>query len=311
MEAKDEESGEERLLAVGADNRIDGHLNTWTFTLRYPAYNNYAYKVRYRLQGFSEQWTEAGRQLSQSYARLPYGDYTFQAEVYDENGTLASVECPFVLLPPWYLSGWAIAGYILLGIALLFCLQYTFYWAMKRKKDHAMEHQRILHQAELEKHEKKIVELEKERLETDLRTKSKELAGMVMTNIVHQEFLNQLKEEIQKQRLAPQFTRKSLDKLLSLVNNNIVSDEENWQVFQANFDRIHENFFRNLKQQYPSLTSGDLRVCALLRLNLPTKEIAKLLNLSIRGVDAARYRLRKKFNLTPEDSLTAFMISFK
>ena len=311
MEAKDEESGEERLLAVGADNRIDGHLNTWTFTLRYPAYNNYAYKVRYRLQGFSEQWTEAGRQLSQSYARLPYGDYTFQAEVYDENGTLASVECPFVLLPPWYLSGWAIAGYILLGIALLFCLQYTFYWAMKRKKDHAMEHQRILHQAELEKHEKKIVELEKERLETDLRTKSKELAGMVMTNIVHQEFLNQLKEEIQKQRLAPQFTRKSLDKLLSLVNNNIVSDEENWQVFQANFDRIHENFFRNLKQQYPSLTSGDLRVCALLRLNLPTKEIAKLLNLSIRGVDAARYRLRKKFNLAPEDSLTAFMISFK
>lgn len=311
IEALDEETGEQRLLPAGAGNRVDGHLNTWTFTLRYPVYNDFAYKVRYRLEGFSEQWTEAGRKLSQSYARLPYGNYVFHAEIYDENGTLASVECSFVLLPPWYLSGWAIAGYVVLGILLLLFLQYVSYRIIKQKKDRDMEHQRILHQAELEKHEKKIVELEKERLETDLRAKSKELASMVMTNIVHQEFLKQLKEEIQQQRLAPQFTRKSLDKLLALVNNNIVSDEENWRVFQANFDRIHENFFRHLKQQYPSLTSGDLRVCALLRLNLPTKEIANLLNLSIRGVDAARYRLRKKFNLAPEDSLTAFMINFK
>lgn len=311
IEAKNEETGRKELLPVGTDNRVDGHLNTLTFTLRYPAYNNYAYKVRYRLEGFSEQWTEADRRLSQSYARLPYGDYRFRAEIYDENGTLASVDYPFVLLSPWYLSGWAIAGYVLLGILLLLLLQYVFYRAMQRKKNRDMEHQRILHQAELEKHEKKIVELEKERLETDLRAKSKELAGVVMTNIVHQEFLKQLKEEIQQQRLAPQFTRKSLDKLLAMVNNNIVSDEESWRVFQANFDRIHENFFRHLKQQYPSLTSGDLRICALLRLNLPTKEIAKLLNLTIRGVDAARYRLRKKFNLSPEDSLTAFMINFK
>uniref|UniRef100_UPI001E579064 helix-turn-helix transcriptional regulator n=1 Tax=Bacteroides uniformis TaxID=820 RepID=UPI001E579064 len=60
-----------------------------------------------------------------------------------------------------------------------------------------------------------------------------------------------------------------------------------------------------------SYTSGDLRFCALLRLNMPTKEIAKLLNISTRGVDAARYRLRKKFNLLPEESLTDFLINFK
>ena len=55
-------------------------------------------------------------------------------------------------------------------------------------------------------------------------------------------------------------------------------------MFQANFDRIHENFFRNLKLQYTDLTSGDLRFCALLRLNMPTKEISKLLNISTRGL---------------------------
>ncbi|MCZ2517916.1 helix-turn-helix transcriptional regulator, partial [Bacteroides fragilis] len=102
-----------------------------------------------------------------------------------------------------------------------------------------------------------------------------------------------------------------LDKLLSMINQNMVSDEENWNMFQSNFDRIHENFFRNLKEKFPDLTSGDLRLCALLRLNLPTKEIAKLMNISVRGVDAARYRLRKKLGLPPESSLTDFMIAFK
>ena len=76
------------------------------------------------------------------------------------------------------------------------------------------------------------------------------------------------------------------------------------------YDRIVP-IFGNLKLQYTDLTSGDLRFCALLRLNMPTKEIAKLLNISTRGVDAARYRLRKKFNLLPEESLTDFLINFK
>ena len=74
-----------------------------------------------------------------------------------------------------------------------------------------IEQQRITHQAEIEIQEKKIIELEKEQLEADLRFKSKELSGVVMTNIAHQEFLNSLKEEIQQQKLSGQYTRKNLD----------------------------------------------------------------------------------------------------
>ena len=79
------------------------------------------------------------------------------------------------------------------------------------------------------------MELEKEQLEADLRFKSKELSGVVMTNIAHQEFLNSLKEELQQQKLSGQYTRKNLDKLLSMINQNMVSDEENWNMFQSNF----------------------------------------------------------------------------
>lgn len=95
------------------------------------------------------------------------------------------------------------------------------------------------------------MELEKEQLEADLRFKSKELSGVVMTNIAHQEFLNSLKEELQQQKLSGQYTRKNLDKLLSMINQNMVSDEENWNMFQSNFDRIHENFFRNPEREVP------------------------------------------------------------
>lgn len=311
MEAIDEWSGEKELLPIRMGHKIKADLNTVAFSLCYPVYNDYTYKVRYKLEGLSDQWVDDDRTLGKRYTRLPFGSYTFRAEIYNENGVLASTEFSFEVMRPWYLSCWAIGGYVIFGLALLFLLLYSVYQFVKKKKDRVIEQQRVAHQAEIELQAKKIMELEKEQLETDLRFKSKELSGVVMTNIAHQEFLSSLKEEIQQQKLSGQYTRKNLDKLLVLVNNNIVSDEENWNMFQANFDRIHENFFRNLKLQYPDLTSGDLRFCALLRLNLPTKEIAKLLNISIRGVDAARYRLRKKFGLSQEDSLTDFMINFK
>ena len=304
-------TGKVKRLSVQKENKIDADLNTVCFSLCYPVYNDYTYKVRYKLEGLSDQWVEGDRSLQKKYTRLPFGAYAFKAEIYNENEVLASVTLPFEVLRPWYLSYWAITGYVLIGLLLLLLLQYIVYQSVKKKKDRVIEQQRIAHQAEIEIQEKKIIELEKEQLEADLRFKSKELSGVVMTNIAHQEFLNSLKEEIQQQKLSGQYTRKNLDKLLVLINQSIVSDEENWNMFQANFDRIHENFFRNLKQQYPDLTAGDLRFCALLRLNMPTKEIAKLLNISVRGVDAARYRLRKKFNLSQEDSLTDFMINFK
>ena len=311
MQVTEEFSDKRKTLVVQSGVKVEHEFNTVSFTLCYPVYNDYTYKVRYRLEGYSDQWIPDGRNLQKKYARLPYGSYVFRAEIYDTGRVLASVEFPFEILSPWYLSYWAVGSYILIGLCLLALLQYIVYRFVKKKKDRVIEQQRVAHQAELERQEKKIIELEKEQLEAVLRFKSKELSSVVMMNIAHQEFLNSLKEEIQKQKLSGQHSRKNLDKLLALVNNNIVSDEESWIMFQANFDRIHENFFRNLKLQYTDLTSGDLRFCALLRLNMPTKEIAKLLNISTRGVDAARYRLRKKFNLLPEESLTDFLINFK
>jgi DNA-binding CsgD family transcriptional regulator len=98
--------------------------------------------------------------------------------------------------------------------------------------------------------------------------------------------------------------------LIKLIDHNL-SDDDQWEQFQNNFDLIHENFFMKLKEKYPALTPSDLRLSALLRLNYSSKEIARMLNLTPRGVEAARYRLRKKLALDSDKNLVDFMINFK
>ncbi len=97
----------------------------------------------------------------------------------------------------------------------------------------------------------------------------------------------------------------------AMKSKDVKPDDEYWKLFQENFDLIHKQFFRHLREKYPSLTSTDLKFCAYLRLNLSTKDIANMSGLSIRGVEGARYRLRKKLDLKEGDDLAAFLIDFK
>ena len=179
-----------------------------------------------------------------------------------------------------------------------------------RKKNEVFMQQEKDRLAQIEKQEKLITTLENERLETDLVHKSKELASATMNIINQKEFLYKLRSEIQSHILSGKINKTEGNKLLSLIVENL-SEEDDWAVFKENFDLIHENFFRKLQEKYPALTPTDLKLCALLRLNYASKEIANMLNLTIRGVEAARYRLRKKLNLSEEDNLVSFMIDFK
>lgn len=76
------------------------------------------------------------------------------------------------------------------------------------------------------------------------------------------------------------------------------------------FNQLHREFYYRLKSTYPELTLKDLKMCAYLRMNLSTKEMTSLLNVKTRGVEASRYRLRKKFKLSKESNLTKFLMQF-
>lgn len=89
-----------------------------------------------------------------------------------------------------------------------------------------------------------------------------------------------------------------------------LSSEEDWDVFKANFNQLHDQFFKRLKEEYPELTPGDLRLAAYLKMNLSSKEVAPLLNISLRGVENKRYRLRRKLQLEPEANLAEFLMQY-
>ena len=94
--------------------------------------------------------------------------------------------------------------------------------------------------------------------------------------------------------------------LVQMINYNF-SPEKEWKEFNANFNRIHKGFTDTLKERFPDLTSNDLRLCALYRIDIPTKDIAEAMGISQTSVKMARYRLRKKLNLSPEEDIHEFL----
>ena len=288
--------------------------NNFLFTVFYPQYNSLnGISFRYKLDGLDMVWSEPTASSRKEYKYLPHGEYTFMAEVLTKNGqTLSRLNYSFEVKPPFYWSIFAKIFYLILFFVLIYGSYLYIRHLFKIKKEKIRVEQEEIRKKEIEKREQQIIALENDKLESELKVKSKELAVSTMTIISKNEILANIKEEViaQKKALGVQYPNKYYSKLIHLLDENL-SSEEDWKVFQTNFDRIHENFFRNLHAKYPELTSNDLRLCAYLRLNLSSKDIAHLMNISPKGVEVARYRLRKKLELPSTKSLGEFMIEFK
>jgi len=288
--------------------------NNLTFSVFYPKYGQLSdVRFRYKLEDLDIVWSEPNASSQKTYSYLPWGNYTFKAEARTKSGMLLSATSyDFTIKPPFY---WSITARILYLI-LIGCLLYGIYryilylFHVKKEKIERAEEARRLH--EIEQREQKIIALQNEKLESELTIKGKELAASTISLIKKNELLATIKEELtsQKKILGTVYPNKYYDKLIRILNENL-SSEDDWAIFQTNFDLIHENFFRNLHTHYPELTSNDLRFCAYLRLNLSSKDMAHLMNISLKGVELARYRIRKKIGLPSTKSLTEFMIEFK
>ena len=288
--------------------------NNIIFTVFYPQYTNLNnIRYRYKLEGLDQVWGEINTLSQKKYSYLPHGKYTFQAEVLSKNGIkMSSISYTFEVEPPFYLSLEAKILYLILIAFFVFSFYLYFQRLFQVKKEKIRLEQEEIRRKEIEKREKQIIALQNEKLESELTLKSKKLAESTMTIIKKNEILVTIKEEViaQKNALGTQYPNKYYDKLVRLLDENL-SSEDDWAIFQTNFDRIHENFFRNLHINFPELTSNDLRFCAYLRLNLSSKDIAHLMNISLKGVEVGRYRIRKKIGIPSTKSLTEFMIEFK
>jgi DNA-binding CsgD family transcriptional regulator len=122
-------------------------------------------------------------------------------------------------------------------------------------------------------------------------------------------FLAKIKEELEKIKNSSndESLKEKIASLIGKIDKDIDTNKQ-WEVFETAFDEVHEDFLTRLKSRYPTLTPNELRLCAYLRMNISTKEIAPLMNISIRGVEICRYRVRKKLNIERDTNLTSLII---
>ncbi|QOD60880.1 LuxR family transcriptional regulator [Polaribacter haliotis] len=257
---------------------------------------------QYKLEGYNSKWSDFSSSNFVLFENLPFGNYNFKVRA-SIGGVLSEniAEFQFKIEKPWYLST------LLLIIYLLFFLTIIYVWQKLSKRHYIKQQEKLLEKAqkELELKEletsQKIIKLNNDKLRNDIESKSRELATSTMSIIKKNEFLNTIKKELLEGKMQ------SIDKVVKIIDKNITNTDD-WKMFQEAFNNADKKFLKKMKSKHPDLTPNDLRLCAYLRLNLSSKEIAPLLNISPRSVEVKRYRLRKKINLEHDANLTNYIL---
>ncbi len=166
----------------------------------------------------------------------------------------------------------------IIGLLVIFSL---IYYALRQK----MKHNKLI----------------REQLDKDLEFKTKELTTHAMHLAKKNEVLEGLKQKAQELKASDNNNR-GYQQLIQTINFDL-QDDNNWENFTRYFEEVHSGFNASIKSKYPNTTTNELRLLALLKMNMSSKEIASILNISNEGVKKARYRLRKKLELSTDDSL--------
>ncbi|MEM9847231.1 MAG: hypothetical protein AAF847_05035 [Bacteroidota bacterium] len=184
---------------------------------------------------------------------------------------------------------------IMVTILLLSILFSSVIYFYNLKKRHRAEKQMVKKERELELQKNKEL----------LSVKNKELTTFTLKLIEKDEFLSELKEKIDGKN-----EDLSLQEVKRIIRKININSTENWEEFEAKFIDVNKAFYENLRSHFPNLTRGDRKLCALLKLNLSSKEMARLMGISVESVHTTRYRLRKKLGLEKGEDLNDFMAQF-
>lgn len=272
----------------------------------------------YRLEGYNNKWSSWNTITNREYTNLREGTYTFEVQaknIYDQTSIPASFS--FQVLPPLYRTTTAYVIYFIsLALLVFFLVKY-----IRKKVDKAREYEKRKLNKVLEAREQEFIEetklsqeeierLKNEKLLIEMRHKDMELANSTMHIIQKNKFLNKIKNDAHEliDQLQKESNKQKLKQIVKRIDKDIRSDQQ-WKVFDKYFEEVHQDFTKRIKEKHPSLTPNDLRLCSYLRMNITTKEIAPLMNISVRGVEISRYRLRKKLDLDRDTNLTEYIMS--
>lgn len=277
--------------------------NSVEFSYSVPSFKSGAsLTYQHKLEGYNSKWSTFSESNKTLFENLPHGNYIFKVRALASGKVSSNVASfNFNIAKPWFLSEFAIVVYILIFILMVFI------WYVLSKKYYNDKQQKLLLKAqkELELKElessQKIIKLNNEKLRNDIASKNRELATSTMSIIKKNEFLSNLKTELLKGK------EQNITKVVKIIDKNL-NNTDDWKMFQEAFNNADQKFLDKMKERHQNLTPNDLRLCAYLRLNLSSKEIAPLLNISPRSVEVKRYRLRKKMDLDHDINLTNYIL---
>lgn len=264
-----------------------------------------AAKFQYRLN--HDEWSEPTENAVKEFSGLKEGKYTFEVKTVGADGKMLSDSITFRILPPWYRTWLAYLVYLLMALLIIWYLIRFDKRRVQRKELMAVEEKN----KEVDQMKIEISQLEKDKMELDIKHKSQEIANLMVNVARKNEVLTELKNDIKAVAVRLDRTNSAdCKRQLLLINNRIDSSMEGDEVlkrFEEQFDLVNNNFMARLRKLHPDLNQNERLMCAYLKMDLTTKEIAPLLNISVRGVETIRYRLRKKFDLSRETSLTEYL----
>jgi AraC family chitin signaling transcriptional activator len=238
---------------------------------------------------------------------LDSDDYVVSIYNYDGVNYNKVSNFTFEVAKAWYYSFWMVLLYLIVISTIL----YIYYkWNKFRfiqklaLREEELKHQKKILEIELKaENESNSQEYEKHILELELQSKSSEVAGKSLSIAKQSEMI----EKIQGILNVETDINKITSEIKKAIKINAVNKHE-WETFEANLNQIHNEFIINLSKKFPILTPKDIKLCVYLKMNLSSKEIAPMMNISFRGVELHRYRLRKKLNLVQEENLSKFLL---
>lgn len=275
--------------------------NSLKFIVVLPSFTS-GTKARYSfmLEDYDSGWSQYTETNSKEYTKLPPGRYTFRVQAKTpDSEEIKDAYIEVTILAPWYMSKWAYCLYI--GLAALMA------YAGFRTVRHIMN----VRARQLRKQNEE--EMKKRQMQLDLEHKAQDLAASTMNVIRKNEILLDIDASLEKiaEYMAEDRNRslKALSKIRHEIRENIQHDDL-WKKFEENFDIVYADFLKRLGERFPHLSVTDKKMCAYLKMDLSSKEIAPLLNITVRSVEMTRYRIRKKLGLSREDNLTEFLQKF-
>ncbi|MBI6120913.1 triple tyrosine motif-containing protein [Salegentibacter maritimus] len=284
---------------------LPNQVNNINFEFSIPVYSKLTKPVySYSIKGYSNGWSDWQAHGSATFENLPPGDYIFQVRGKFNNKITNIASYSFSIAQPWYATTTAIIVYFLLFLLVIFILHKVYTGYFRKQQSRLMERNRKQLEIKQLEAQQEIITLQNQQLELDMASKNRELAASTMNLIKKNEFLNDLKK-----KLSAANNEADIQRVISIINKNI-AEKDNWKLFKEAFDNADKDFLQSVKKVHPNLTSNDLKLCAYLRLNLSSKEIAPLLNISVRSVEIKRYRLRKKMELDHDQGLVEYILKF-